>query len=49
MRQPVIDDYVRLPLGHTEKTLRLGITRLARAWSRYRRASSDAARLHVVV
>jgi DNA-binding transcriptional MocR family regulator len=43
------DDYVRLPLGHTEKTLRLGITRLARAWSRYRRASADAARLHVVI
>jgi DNA-binding transcriptional MocR family regulator len=43
------DDYVRLPLGHTEKTLRLGITRLARAWSRYRQASSDATRLHVVI
>jgi len=43
------DDYVRLPLGHAEKTLRLGITRLARAWLRYRRASSDATRLHVVI
>jgi DNA-binding transcriptional MocR family regulator len=43
------DDYVRLPLGHTEKTLRLGITRLARAWSRYGQASSDATRLHVVI
>jgi DNA-binding transcriptional MocR family regulator len=43
------DDYVRLPLGHSEKTLRLGIARLARAWSRYRRASSDATRLHVVI
>jgi DNA-binding transcriptional MocR family regulator len=43
------DDYVRLPLGHTEKTLRLGIARLARAWSRYRRASSDATQLHVVI
>jgi DNA-binding transcriptional MocR family regulator len=43
------DDYVRLPLGHSEKTLRLGIARLARAWSRYRQAASDATRLHVVI
>ena len=43
------DDYVRLPLGQTEKTLRLGISRLARSWKRYRQASTDAARLHVVI
>ena len=43
------DDDVRLSLGYSEKTLRLGITRLARAWLRYRHATSGATPLHVAI